>query len=137
MKNLDEILNKQDEIILYNHNKEIETKKYNLKNIEAKYKYGIISKYMGYIEGSKKKKILCIPAKVFLLELNILNNRYINENFKIILFNCNIDLKEKSIKNWANSNNIKLMKAKKYDKDILYDFINQKEATILLMEGEV
>lgn len=137
LKYFDEILNEQNELILYNSNKNVEMTKYKVNNIEAKYKYGIISKYMGYIEGSKKKKILCIPAKVFLLELNILNNRYINENFKIIIFNCNKDLKDNSIENWVNNNNIKSMKAEMYNKETLYDFISKKEATILLVEGEI
>ena len=137
LKYFDEIINEQDELILYNSNKNIEMKKYKLNNIEAKYKYGIISKYMGYIEGSKKKKILCIPAKVFLLELNIVNNRYINENFKIIIFNCNKDLEDNSIENWVNNNNINTIKVNEYNKEKLYDFVSQKEATILLVEGEI
>ena len=48
-------------------------------------KYGVISKYMGFLIGCSKCCILIMPLKHFKYDLNILNNRYINNRFKIIM----------------------------------------------------
>ena len=132
----EKILNSDEEVLLYNMTDSVENKKIVIKNIESKYKYCIISKYMGYIIGKRKKTLLCMPAKLILLDLNILNNRYIDENFKIILFEYN-KIEEKLLENWIDYNKIKTISTNNLDENIINEFWNLKEPTVLLVKGGI
>ena len=55
-----------------------------VKNIEEKYKYGLFSKYLGYINTlNENKQILISPTECLEIDLNILNNRAMKNNFKV------------------------------------------------------
>lgn len=136
IKLLSKILKKDDEVFFYNPNNVLNNN-FNIKSIKSKYKYCIISKYMGYITGIKKKSLLCIPAKLLLLDLNILNNRYINENFKVILFNAEEVKEDDTLEKWIENNNIKSKYINKNDEDVLNEFWNLEEPAILLVKGEI
>lgn len=136
IKMLKEILKNDDEVFCYNPVNVVDIN-FNIKSIKSKYKYCIISKYMGYITGIKKKSLLCIPAKLLLLDLNILNNRYINENFKVILFNAEEIKKDNTLEKWIESNNIKSKCINKIDKDALNEFWNLEKPAILLVKGGI
>lgn len=134
---LNKILNEDDEVFLYNMEKN--EKKYNFKinNINEKYKYCVISKYMGYIVGKKKKSILCIPAKLFLLDLNIFNNRYVNKNFKVILYGCEELGKEKQSESWINYNKIKTITINEIEQKSLEEWWKSEDPTMILLKGEI
>lgn len=134
---LKNVLKKEDELVLYEPKELEKTNEFKIKNIESKYKYGILSKYMGYVCGKNKKILLCMPASLTLLELNIFNNRYINENFKLILFNCSKVKQEEMMTKWINSNKIKTNVINTLNKDILEKFWNSKEPMVLLIKGEI
>ena len=132
----EKILNSDEEVLLYNMTDSVENKKIVIKNIESKYKYCIISKYMGYIIGKRKKTLICMIAKLILLDLNIINNRYIDENFKIILFEYN-KIEEKLLENWIDYNKIKTISTNNLDENIINEFWNLKEPTVLLDKGGI
>ena len=136
IRSIEKILNSEEEVILYNMADSVENKKIIIKNIESKYKYCMVSKYMGYIIGKRKKTLLCMPAKLILLDLNILNNRYIDENFKIILFEYN-KIEEKLLENWIDYNKIKTISTNNLDENIINEFWNLKEPTVLLVKGGI
>lgn len=136
IKLLSKILKNGDEVFCYNSNNMLENN-FNIKSIKSKYKYCIISKYMGYIIGTKKKSLLCMPAMLLLLDLNILNNRYINENFKVILFNVEEIKEDDTLEKWIENNNIKSKCINKIDENVLNEFWNLEEPAILLVKGEI
>ena len=106
LDNVSEILNKDNEMWLYDLKVE---KEYNCKTkiISDTYKYGMLSKYMGYITGKNEKVLLVSKSDILKLDLNIFNNRYMNENFKVILFDVDNILKENDIEKWIMENKIK------------------------------
>lgn len=134
---LDQVLSENDEAFLYSIDKNLENCKFKIKNIDEKYKYCIISKYMGYILGKNKKILICMPAKFLLLDLNILNNRYIDKKFKIILFNCNELEKETQFESWIHCNGIKTIETNKCDEKQIKEFWDLEEPTMLLVKGEI
>ena len=123
-------LQSEDTIFIYN-SEEIEVP-CKIKNIEEKYKYGLFSKYVGYINVlNKGKQILICPKECLEIDLNILNNRAMNKNFKAIVIG-NIE----HLKEWIEKNNINLITSKNglNDAEKLY---NSTTATILnFEEGE-
>lgn len=136
LNSLKNVLSQEDQVFIYNSAQNDKNIYFKVKNIDNKYKYCIISKYMGYITGVQKKCLLCIPAKLLLLDLNILNNRYMNENFKLILFNYNEIEKENKIEDWIKNNNIKIIKTDSVEKE-LNRFWSSNEAIIMFLEGGI
>jgi hypothetical protein len=67
-------------------------------------RYGVISKYMGYLLGSKTRCILLMPVEFLKYDLNILNNRYLDNRFKVFLIAENGI--GQSHQNWITSNGI-------------------------------
>lgn len=76
-------------------------------------KYGIISKYIGFLIGCSKCCILIMPLKHFKYDLNILNNRYINNRFKVIMVD-EYGIDNRHI-NWIKKNGISYSEAKLSD----------------------
>lgn len=134
---LKNIMKEDDEVILYSDEDFEKVKEFKIKNIDQKYKYGILSKYMGYIIGKNKRVLLCIPTSLALIELNIFNNRYINEKFKIILFNSNKIDDVETLTKWVNNNKIKARIIDSLENDDLEEFWNSKEPEALIIKGEI
>lgn len=130
--NLKSIVKDNDEVYLYNSDK-TEFKNLKIFNIDYKYRYGVISKYVAYLLDKKdNKKILICDEETFMLDSNILNNKYMNSNFKLILkHNKEIDFQ---IKEWCEKNKIKYMECsndlEEYKK--LYESTN---AIVVLIKG--
>ena len=102
-------------------------------NLDLKYKYGIVSKYLGStLNLNGNKAILICTNECLEIDLNVLNNKAMNENFKMIV-KGNIE----SLKKWIESNNIRLINCKNLKKDIeeLYNKDN-KQPTILNIKEE-
>ena len=122
---LGKILKPEDTIFIYNS--EIIQLNCKIKNIDKKYKYGLLSKYLGYINTlDKNKQVLICPAECLEIDLNILNNRAMNKKFKAIVTG-NIE----HLKDWIENNNIKLIISE--DIEMLY---NSNQATILNLKEE-
>ena len=125
----------KDKVDVFAYNTENESNN-NIKimNIESKYKYGILSKYMGYITAKKQKSLIVLPYELLKIDLNIFNNRYINENVKIVVN------KEKgqtnNIEEWIKDNNIEILQTKKLDKNIFKNFWNLDKTNVLIVEEE-
>ena len=123
-----DLYGKDDTIYAYNSKSSCETVRFC--NIDEKYKYGIISKYLAYTTESKFKSVLICTADCLKVDLNILNSKNMNSNFKVVV-KGDID---KEIK-WIESNNIKYMKAEDLSKDIKY-MIETDEPIILNVKEE-
>lgn len=128
----DNIVKNKVDVFIYNSKNESKNN-INIINIEPKYKYGILSKYMGYITAKEKKSLLILPYELLKIDLNIFNNRYINGNVKIII---NKEKKQSNIEEWIKDNNIEILKTKNLDKSILGKFWNTNKASTLIIEEE-
>ena len=129
---LDSIVKNTVDVFIYNFKNESKNN-INIMNIEPKYKYGILSKYMGYIAAKEKKSLLIMPYELLKIDLNIFNNRYINENVKIIIYKGK---EQNNIEEWIKDNKIEILKTKKIDEEILKKFWDLNKASVLIVEEE-
>lgn len=129
---LDSIVKNTVDVFIYNSKNE---SKNNIKviNIEPKYKYGILSKYMGYITAKEKKSLLIMPYELLKIDLNIFNNRYINEDVKIIIYKGK---EQNNIEEWIKDNKIEILKTEKIDEKIFKKFWDLNKASVLIVEEE-
>lgn len=72
--------------------------------ISTKHKYGVMSKYVGYLMGGKSA-VLCIPDSLMCLETNVFNLRHFPSNFLMFViktdFGCCVKYRK-----WIENNNI-------------------------------
>lgn len=129
---LDSIVKNTVDVFIYNFKNESKNN-INIKNIEPKYKYGILSKYMGYITAKEKKSLLIMPYELLKIDLNIFNNRYINENVKIIIYKGK---EQNNIEEWIKDNKIEILKTEKIDEKIFKKFWDLNKASVLIVEEE-
>ena len=129
---LDSIVKNTVDVFIYNSKNESKNN-INIMNIEPKYKYGILSKYMGYITAKEKKSLLIMPYELLKIDLNIFNNRYINENVKIIIYKGK---EQNNIEEWIKDNKIEILKTKKIDEKIFKKFWDLNKASVLIVEEE-
>ena len=129
---LKKIVKQNDNVFLYNSNCEEKKLSCRINNIEEKYKYGLFSKYLGYIQPLKNSKaILVCPKECLEVDMNILNNRAMCSNFKVVVIG-NID----SLFKWIDANNIKTIGCKNIVQDI-ENLYKATEPTILNIKGDV
>lgn len=129
IKHLNKLLTSDDKLYVYN-SKEEKTKCY-LENIPQKYKYGILSKYLAHVEDAKNNYILLCSKECLLVDSNILNNRAMNQNFKMIVLG-NI----KEIQDWILDNDIIYKEASNLKKD-LEEFVSLDSAAILVVKEDL
>lgn len=130
--NISDIIKDKMDVFLYAG--KIENKKnLNIKSIDRKYKYGVLSKYMGYVNAMKETAILCCTVDVFKVEMNIFNNRYKNENIKIIVFDEFNFIEKENINYWLENNDFHCSMYEKVSKDNLEKFIysNKPEVRVI------
>lgn len=119
-------INKNIEVIQYNGNNIEE------KNICEKYKYGVLSKYLGKTAVSDKDSILLCTPEIFFLDLNIFNSRYVSDKFKIIVIDKDNLIRLKHIDKWIISNGISLY----YGEDKLEQLFLNSTPGILIIGGK-
>ena len=71
--------------------------------INYKDKYGLLSKYTGYCVGKVEKNLLIIDESIIRYDINIFNNRYMNDRFKLVVIGKKF---EENIIRWTEANNI-------------------------------
>lgn len=98
-------------ILCYNASKESLSSSH-ITNIEVRYKYGILSKYIGMLM-SEKQYILCMPDNLLLLESNVFCLRNFPTTFKLIALKTEKRSVEK-MHSWAQSNNINIVQIDSY-----------------------
>lgn len=101
---LNQCLTEKDSILFYGSGLNKSKYKFRVLAHEFADKYGMISKYVGYIQGDANKSILVIPLDLFCYDANIFNCRYINEKFKLIILREKEDLSFPF--NWLENNHI-------------------------------
>lgn len=72
-------------------------------NFSERDKYGSISKYMGFCIADEKDSLLVIDDSLLYLDINILNNRYLNERFKVMVIG---DVIQPNVFKWLDANHI-------------------------------
>lgn len=100
---LDRLPEAPDKLFLYEKLSGLFQSHPSIARIPERDKYGSISKYMGFCAASKERVMLVIDASVLLLDLNILNNRYINERFKVMVIG---DMQRPNVLKWLEANHI-------------------------------
>lgn len=130
---LDNIVKNKVDVFTYNFENKSKNN-INIMNIERKYKYGVLSKYMGYVSAKKQKTLIILPYELLKIDLNIFNNRYINKNVKIII---NKRKEQSNIKEWIKDNNIEILQTRNLDKNIFEKFWNLDKASALIIEEEI
>lgn len=128
---LENYLTKDDLVYVYNATL-ITSKELRINNIDRKYKYGVISKYVAANLYETKKSILICTSDCIKVDSNIFNNRYINEKFKLIILKTD----ELNINDWITSNNIKYFESNNLNVDIK-ELCNANEPIVLVVKEDV
>lgn len=99
-------------------------------NIPYKYKYGVLSKYIG-MSISKNCGVLLCNAECVLVDLNVFRTRYANKNMKIVILDNGV-LISKDFKIWLESNGW-LCKFTDSPEDINW-LLHSDEQSVLIVE---
>lgn len=105
----------------------------NISCIPSKYRYGIISRYIGSSIVCESG-ILCCTSECVLVDMNIFRTRYTNSNMKIIVKDQNKVLKVQKILQWIYSNGWTVFEEKKDNADEVYwKFVNSDGPSIMIV----
>lgn len=104
------------------------------KNVDRKYKYGILSKYVAMITEHSEKMILLVTDECIEIDSNIFNNRFMNNSFKLIILDKNNKVND-YIK-WIKSNDINIIECDNLDKDINKLYTENKPTVLVVKDGE-
>lgn len=131
---LNEILINSELVFSYNC-KTNDNYKFNLKSISVNYKYGILSKYMGFVTITNKFCLLCITPEILELDINIFNNRYLSNNIKIIVYGTDNFSK---MKKWLVTNGFTVIKetSEKFSTNFEELLYHNKQSIIIFIEKE-
>lgn len=131
---LSEACGEKQKIFFYNADKEVEKyTKLDIRNIEEKDKYGVLSKYIGAVVAGSKG-ILCCTVDCLLVDTNIFRTRYKDENIKIIILDKNGVSSDKKIDKWIESNGFECVFADVDNKEIYKMLIESKKSTVLIVK---
>jgi len=128
---LNNVLTKNDTVIFFGNLNE--NSKYNFKMININDKYGIVSKYMGFLVGNGGGCYLVAPLELFKFDTNIFNNRYINSSFKVIFVNNNDNLLNPQ--KWIEGNNIEYRVVNDLETKSLTEFILADKPMVLILNA--
>ena len=128
--NLEEIIDSETQIFIHNIEYSKKTDKIIL---DKSSKYGILSRYVGYIQYSNSKDILICRESDLKLDINIFNARYINDNFKAIIISD--ETNSCDFEKWINNNNIIYREEKELNEKNLNEVLNSPKAHLLMIKG--
>ena len=133
---LNAVADKGTEVFCYSSNND-DYINLNIKSIDVKHKYGMLSKYWGYTIAAEKKTILCCSAGCIALDMNIFNSRYTTENIKIIVIDREGIINNNNIDKWIESNNITCRIINAVTIEDIKSFYNEKCASVLVIRKEM
>ena len=84
IQKIDSINNRGIHLFIYDGS-EVPVNYLTIHNIKTEHKYGVISKYIGWVLGSNEKGILCIPEFLLSYDSNIFNFRNMPNDFHMII----------------------------------------------------
>lgn len=133
-KALSHVLNKDDIVFSY-HSGSAEDYPFEVRNIKQKYKYGVLSKYMGFVTVSDKRCLLCITPEILELDINIFNNRYVSDKVRIIVYGTD---NYERMKKWLVSNGfeVNLADINTFDSHFCKTLLSNESPTILFIERD-
>ena len=102
-------------------------------SVDLNSKYGIVSKYVGYIQHSDCKNILICREKDLEMDINIFNSRYINDKFKVIVISKKSN--SHNLENWVVSNNITYVQDIQLNENNLKNIVESSKACLLMIKG--
>ena len=104
---------------------------YNVINISANYKYGILSKYIGRLLGGKDG-ILIIPEEILALDSNIFNFRNFPDTFKLVV-KCKDGAYWDKLFTWMSKNGIHIAELRNgCDNKEIIEALNQTPTAVLI-----
>lgn len=126
------LLSTSDCVFCYNSSSLTDSYNYTVHNIDYVHKYGIISKYVGWITASESRDILCINEELLALDSNIFNFRNLPSTFKLLIVGNGSGLWHKE-ERWVISNHIKVIKSDMVNNGIARELIEANSATVLYL----
>lgn len=100
-------------------------------DVDPQYKYGILSKYIGSLNGGAKS-ILCIPEELLGLDTNIFNIRNLPSNFRLVVKSTGSGHWGKMEK-WISKNGIKTYVHSQKDERTKFDNELQQSPVAILV----
>jgi hypothetical protein len=129
LKFLDNKLSSSDTVMCYDISTD-SSHSFQICNIDVSKKYGLFSKYVGYLEGSINECIMISPMELFVIDSNIFNSRYINKRLKIILIDKSGEIDPS---NWFRNNCIECKRVSSLSQEEIDEFINIDKPMVLFV----
>lgn len=102
----------------------------NIHSIDSKYKYGIVSKYIG-MSATENAGILICDSDCVLVDVNIFRTRYANENMKIIILDDG-KLQDNKVQGWIESNDWQCKCVDEITQEDARWLLQQEKQTVLI-----
>lgn len=131
LKLLNSSLGKDDTVICYGNISSNYEYNFKIHLVNENNKYGIISKYMGYLLGCGGNCYLVAPLELFKYDTNIFNNRYISTAFKVIFVNSGYDLLNP--KEWIKNNEIECRNINALEPKVIAEFTSINKPMVLIL----
>ena len=133
LKVVNNVVEQKTDVFAYNAEKNFnQLEKINIRNIEPQYKYGIFSKYIGFIAGGGNA-ILCCSSKNILLDANIFRTRYSSNNIKIIIHDKDNIINEYSVDKWITSNKWNYSETEEINEEIINNMLRLEKPSVLVV----
>ena len=130
LKNLYESSGKNTLVTCYDSNPGYES--YNAVNISRRYKYGVISKYIGSSLVVNSGILVCTPD-CLVVDVNVFRTKYKNSNMKIVIHDTDGIVIQRNIDKWIVSNGWNYSEAEIGDIKALKSFLNNEEASVFVV----
>ncbi len=92
-----------DKLFLYERFSSLFKRHSSIVKISERDKYGSISKYMGFCTVSKNTNLLVIDDSILYLDINLFNNRYMNERFRVMVIG---NMNKPNVLRWLDANQV-------------------------------
>ena len=109
---------------------------FDMRIISKKHGYGVLSKYQGYVLGTSHDCLLICSANCFALDTNILNNRYLDARFKVIIIDDQNLTEEYDLSAWIKSNNVRCKIVNSLTQDVVSELLGKNTPAVIIVKGE-
>ncbi len=124
---------KGEKLYLYQAGKEYDDA--NIRVIDERHKYGVISRYMGMLAVASEKIFLSCPAECLMIDLNVLNNRYSVNGARMIILDREKLVRQNKVDRWLESNGISAKFVDKINASDVELVKNSDKPIALVVEG--
>ena len=109
---------------------------FQMRLISKRHGYGVLSKYQGFVLGTSNACLLICSSNCFALDINILNNRYLDARFKVIIIDDQNLTEKYDLSAWIKSNHVMCKVVSLFTQDVVREFLGNDNPGVIIVKGE-